>query len=155
QAAKKEEDEARKKREKPRKQFHLPNGQNVASLQLSPDEKYVIASISEPGNGTKNTIVPNFVTESGYTEDIQSRNKVGDNQNRTRLAILNVENGEVKWVDHGQKITAEPAPAHKKEDGKAETAPAEKERDVQLSQPVWSEDGAKAVLVARAADNKD
>ena len=29
------------------------------------------------------------------------------------------------------------------------------DRDVQLSQPVWSEDGTKAVLLARAADNKD
>ena len=29
------------------------------------------------------------------------------------------------------------------------------DRDVQFSQPVWSEDGTKAVLLARAADNKD
>ncbi len=57
-----------------------------------------------------------------------------------RLAILNVETGEVKWVDHGQKQVG----------GAADAV-----RDVQLSQPVWSEDGTKAVLLARAADNKD
>ena len=108
QAAKKEEDEARKKRENPRKPFNLQDKQTIAALALTPDEKYVIASVTEPGTGTKNTIVPNFVTESGYTEDIPSRNKVGDNQNRVRLAILNVETGEVKWVDHGQKLP--PAP---------------------------------------------
>jgi dipeptidyl aminopeptidase/acylaminoacyl peptidase len=149
QAAKKEEDEARKKRENPRKPFNLQGQQTVAALSLTPDEKYVIAGITEPGTGTKNTVVPNFVTESGYTEDIPSRNKVGDNQNRVRLAILNVETGEVKWVDHGQKLP----PAQ--EENKTDAKPVEKERDVQLGQPVWSEDGTKAALQARAADNKD
>src|SRR5580704_4794402 len=143
QAAKKEEDEARKKRENPRKPFNLQDRQTIAAMALTPDEKYVIASVMEPGTGTKNTIVPNFVTESGYTEDISSRNKVGDNQNRIRLAILNVETGEVKWVDHGQKLP----PA------KDETK--EKDREVQLVQPVWSEDGTRAAVLARAADNKD
>jgi len=149
QATKKEEDEAKKKREHPRKPFNLQERQNVTALALTPDEKYVIAGVSEAGVGTKNTIVPNFVTESSYTEDIPSRNKVGDNQNRLRLAILSVETGEVKWVDHGQKV----APAA--EQSKAGSPAQEKDRDVQLFQPVWSDDGTKAVLLARAADNKD
>jgi dipeptidyl aminopeptidase/acylaminoacyl peptidase len=155
-AAKREEQDAKRKRENPRKPFNLQGTQTIGSLALTPDEKYVIASVVEPGTGTKNTIVPNFVTESAYTEDISSRNKVGDNQGRTRLAILSVETGDVKWVDHGQKLP--PANA----DVKTETTdltpprrPVEQDRDVQLSTPVWSEDGTKAVLQARAADNKD
>jgi len=163
-AAKREEDEARKKRDNPRKPFNLQGTQNVAALTLTPDEKYVIASVMEPGTGTKNTIVPNFVTESAYTEDIPSRNKVGDNQNRVRLAIVNVETGEVKWVDHGQKVPPPPAAEAKTEvkSDAAETGnnppprrPTEQDRDVQLFQPIWSEDGSKAVLQARSADNKD
>ncbi len=149
QAAKKAEDEARKKRENPRKPFHLQEKQTITALALAPDEKYAIASVTEPGTDTKNTIVPNFVTESGYTEDIPSRNKVGDNQNRVRLAILNVETGEVKWVEHGQKMPPVP------DETKAGTQPVEKDREVQLAQPVWSDDGTKAALLARAADNKD
>ena len=139
-AAKREEDEARRKRENPRKALHLTAGQTIASLRLSPDEKYVIAAVREAGKDDKNAVVPNYVTESGYTEDIPSRDKVGDNQSQMKLAILSVETGEVKWVDHGQKQT----------EGAADAI-----RDVQLSQPVWSEDGTKAVLLARAADNKD
>lgn len=161
--AKKAADEAKKKREHPRKPFELAGHQVVASLALTPDEKYVIAGVNEPGTGSKNTIVPNFVTESGYTEDIPSRAKVGDTQTRTRLAILNVENGEVKWVDYGE---LPPAKTETKNEGAAETKseagkgapprpPAAQERDVRLFQPVWSEDGSKAVLLARAADNKD
>jgi len=165
-ATHREEEEAKRKRENPRQPFTLQGRQTVAALQLSPDEKYVIASITEPGAGTKNTIVPNYVTESGYTEDIPSRDLVGDNQNRARLAIIGVETGEVKWVDHGQ--LAKPAPAGavgtKVEAPLAESVgggtgqarrPTEQARDVQLSMPVWSEDGAKAVLMGHAADNKD
>ena len=131
-ASEREAQEDKRKREHPRKPFILQAGQTVAALQLSPDEKYVIASIHEPAKGSKRTIVPKFVTESGYTEDIASYEKVGDIQSLVRLAILNVETGDVKWVDHGQK-----------------------DRDVQLSEPVWSDDGTKAVVDARAVDNKD
>ncbi len=73
-------------------------------MQLTPDEKYVIASVFEAAaTPAKNTIVPNYITDSVYTEDIPGRSNVGDNQGASRLAILNVETGEVKWVDHGQK----------------------------------------------------
>ena len=85
----------------------------------------------DAGNA-KNTVVPNYVTESAYTEDIPGRANVGDTQSKVRLAVIDAVTGEVKWVDPGQK-----------------------DREVQLSQPVWSEDGARAVLQARAADNKD
>ncbi len=163
-AAKREEEEARRKRENPRKPFNLQTGQTIATLELTPDEKYVVAGVTEPGTGVKNTIVPNYVTESAYTEDISSRNKVGDNQGRMRLALLSVETGEVKWIDHGQKAPAPAADAKTAAgstngsgatDGAAHPTPAPLDRDIQLSQPIWSEDGTKAVLQARAADNKD
>src|SRR5579884_119297 len=158
--AQKKEDEARRKKENPRKPFTLQARQSVAALQLSPDEKYVIATIVTRSEGGKNSIIPNFVTESGYTEDIPSRGKVGDVQASAKLAIISVENGEVKWIDHGQKQKL-PQGETKTETGKevgettAAKAPTERDRDVQLAQPIWSEDGQRAVLMARSADNKD
>ena len=169
-AEKREQDEEKRKREHPRKPFALGARQTAVNLQLTPDEKSVIAIVVEQGDGGKNTVVPNFVTESAYTEDIGSRSKVGDTQNTTRLAIVAVDNGEVKWVDHGQKpatpSAADKAAADQEEQGgrgpqarggqgSRATEGREKERDVQLSSPIWSEDGSKAVLMARAADNKD
>ena len=143
-AAEREAQEAKHKREHPRKPFILQTGETVASLQLTPDEKYVIASIREPATDGKRTIVPAFVTESGYTEDIPSYEKVGDKQSLVRLAILSVGSGEVKWVDHGQRATVQTSDAKTPVD-----------RPVRLSEPLWSSDGTKAVLVARAMDNKD
>ena len=127
-------DELRKKQqaEQPRKPFTLQARQSVGQLQLTPDEKYVVAGIFEtPTAAAKNTIVPNFVSDSGYTESIPGRTNVGDSQRTSRLAVFNVETGEVKWVDHGQK------------------------KIVQLGMPVWSEDGTRAVVNGRSADNKD
>ena len=115
-----------------RKPFTLQARQSVGQLQLSPDEKYVLASVFEAAaTPAKSTIVPNYVSDSGYTEDIPGRSNVGDNQSSSKLAILNAETGEVKWVDHGQK------------------------KDVQLGLPVWSADGTKAVVSGNSADNKD
>lgn len=159
-AERREEAEARRNRENPRKPFSLQSQQSIASLQLSPDQRYVIAAISESGAGAKNTIVPNYVTETAYTEDIPSRSKVGDSQNRTRLAIVSVETGAVTWVDHGQKAAADESAEGEgsaQGDGRQgrERRGQPAGRDVQLAAPIWSDDGTKAVVMARAADNKD
>lgn len=137
-AARREQDEARRKKADPRKPFTLQARQSVTSLQLSPDEKYVIAAVVEGGGG-KNTTVPNFITESAYVEDISGRPNAGDTQTTMRLAVIDTGTGDFRWVDHGQK----------------KTAPPEQPRDVRLFQPVWSEDGARAVILGRSADNKD
>ena len=158
-ATRREEEDARRKKENPRKPFTLQARQVVTGLQLSPDEKTVTATVIEQ-SAAKNTIVPNFVTESAYTEDIPGRSNVGDAQSRTRLAIIDVATGDVKYADHGQKLTPPNGTDQKTETGREGAAPpvrtpTAQDRDVQLGQPIWSEDGTKAVLLARAADNKD
>lgn len=173
-AKKREEDEERRKRENPRKPFNLQGRQIITSFQLSPDEKHVIAMINEPGDATRNTIVPNYITEAAYTEDISSRTKVGEPQSRTRIAIIDSVNGEFKWGDHGQKRLQQPKESQAKnppptgqgdpektaariESSRSAESPRDNrsERDVQLFPPLWSKDGTKAVMLARSADNKD
>jgi dipeptidyl aminopeptidase/acylaminoacyl peptidase len=46
----------------------------------------------------KNTIVPNYVTASGYTEDINSRSKVGDSEGKQRVALLTIATGKLQWL---------------------------------------------------------
>jgi len=134
-----EEQDKKRKSEEKRKPFNLQARQSAGGLQLSPGEKYAIASILETAAvPAKNTVVPNYITESAYVEDINGRTNVGDNQGTSRLAVIDVETGEVKWVDHGLKKSGSDTP-----------------REVQLGLPVWSEDGTKAVISARAYDNKD
>jgi len=143
-----EQEKKRKDREK-RKPWFVPNGSSVANLQLSPDGKYVSASVIKRPNGAKNTIVPNYVTESAFTEDIQSRSKVGDAQGEMGMAVIEVETGEAKTIDPGLKVE----PAEKKEgDGRAAKP---KDREVRIMNMQWAEDGRNAAIIVRTADNKD
>ena len=144
-AAQREEQEARRRRREPRKPFNLPAGQSPANLIPSPGGKYVAVTVVQSAAGAKNTIVPNYVTESAYTEDIPSRPKVGDAQGRARMAVIEVETGEARWVEHGQQVEGE------KKEGQGQP----REREAQLSGLQWSEEGDRAVLFARSADNKD
>lgn len=159
-AQNREEQEAKRKAREKRKPFSPPAGQAVAGLTLSPDGKYVMASVFQSASGAKNTIVPNYITESAYTEDIPSRSKVGDAQGRNRMVIISVETGEAAWIDHGQKQAAEAnaqaaPPASSNTPQGPPRRPQERERDVQLLGGQWSEDGKHIALLARAADNKD
>ena len=149
-AAARDELAARRKLEPAqRKPFTLTGTQTVRQLELSPDAKYVFATVIEPATA-KGTIVPNFISDTGYVEDINGRSNVGDNQSTSRLAILNTETGDVTWVDHGQRRTEAAA-----QGATPARTPARQDRDVQLGMPVWSEDGSKAVIAGRAADFKD
>ena len=174
-AEKRESDEAkRKEREKDRrKPFQLTTGQSVGNMSLAPDGQSVIVVINEAATGAKNTIVPNYVTESAYTEDIPSRTKVGDAQGRNRIAIISVDTGDSKWVDHGQRMTVAPPVQRTEQTAASETPPARaadqaqgagrgqtgpqqpRDREIALAPPTWSDDGKHAVMQGRSVDNKD
>ena len=98
------EEQQKKRVQDPRKPFTLQARQTAGGLQLTPDEKYVIATVFEAAaTPAKNTIVPNYITDGVYAATINGRSNVGDNQGKSRLAIVSVETGAVTWVDHGQK----------------------------------------------------
>ena len=94
-----EQKEKKKKTEEKEKADKLQDRQSAADLRLSPDETHVFILVAERPAGTKNTIVPNYVTETGYTEDIPGRTNVGDTQDRRLLAVLNLKTGKTVWAD--------------------------------------------------------
>ncbi|HEX2452988.1 MAG TPA: alpha/beta fold hydrolase, partial [Vicinamibacterales bacterium] len=137
--------------------FELQERQSVADLMLAPDDTHVFLLVSERPVGSKNTIVPNYVTESGYTEDIPGRNNVGDTQDRRLLAVLNLKTGKTVWADgsFAPPVSQEEKPADPNATG-ADARPGRKaERDIRWSMPAVSDDGQFVVASARSADNKD
>src|SRR3954447_16765240 len=99
-----EQKDRKKKSEEKDKQDKLPalelqDRQNAADLMLSPDGMHVFVLVAERPAGARNVVVPNYVNETGYTEDITGRTAVGDTQNRTLLAILNLKTGKAAWGD--------------------------------------------------------
>lgn len=146
--------ERKKKLEERRKQNALPRlelqeRQSVPDAALSPDGVHAFLIVLERPEGAKAADVPNYVTESAYTENISARQKVGDAQDRRRLAVLNLTTGK--------SVFAEARFAGAGEEGN-ELRPGDKkpaERGVRWGMPVFSKDGRYAVAGVRTADNKD
>jgi dipeptidyl aminopeptidase/acylaminoacyl peptidase len=167
QKAQKDKAEEKAKKDK-LPSFELQERQNATDLMLSPDESHVFILVTERPSGAKATIVPNYVTESGYTEDIPARTNVGDAQDRRLLAVLNLKTGKTVWADGSfappvdEPETAASKPSEKPDDktgaktGAGETPPPGRkaEREIRWSMPVVSADGLRIVASARSADNK-
>jgi dipeptidyl aminopeptidase/acylaminoacyl peptidase len=143
---KKDEDKAKKDK---LPAFELQDRQTASDLMLSPDDTHVFIVVAERPVGAKPAIVPNYVTETGYIEDITGRTNVGDAQDRRLLAVLNLKTGKTVWADGSF------APPVEEQDKAAATAPKKAEREIRWSTPAVSEDGKFAVAAARSADNKD
>jgi dipeptidyl aminopeptidase/acylaminoacyl peptidase len=161
----KEQKEQKKKAEERAKQDKLPalelqDRQTAMDLMLSPDDTHVFVLVSERPVGARNIIVPNYVTETGYAEDIPGRTAVGDAQNRTLLAVMNLKTGKTVWADASfAPPLDEPSPRPGSEPPATTTAPGapgrRADREVRWSMPEISDDGKFAIATARSADNKD
>jgi dipeptidyl aminopeptidase/acylaminoacyl peptidase len=131
---------------------------NVNDIELSPDENYITYRLIKNGGG-KNSIVPNYVTESGFTEDIPARTKVGVTQNVTELFVYDIKRDTVLVVKTDQIPGIFDVPEFLK-DYPAKPSKGDKEkkptpRPVNFTGLIWSADGKNNALVARSQDNKD
>jgi dipeptidyl aminopeptidase/acylaminoacyl peptidase len=137
--------------------FELQERQSVSDLMLAPDDTHVFILITERAKGARSTIVPNYVTETGYTEDIRARSNVGDAQDRRLLAVLNLRTGKSRWVDDSFALERrdDDQPTLSADDASRGRSGRKPEREIRWSLPVVSDDGAFVVASARSVDNKD
>jgi dipeptidyl aminopeptidase/acylaminoacyl peptidase len=131
---------------------YYTQGKNLSNLQLSPDERYATFTIFTPAS-SKNTAVPNYVDASGYTENLNTRSKVGNSPSKTEVGIYDLTRDTVYFVTTSHLPGIKDLPDYVKD--YPEKTWEEKERAVTLSSPVFSPDGKRAVIQIRAFDNKD
>lgn len=126
-------------------------GQKTASsFVLSPDERFVTFVVSQSASEAKRTIVPNYVTESGFTEDIPSRTKVGEPQTTFEFMVHNIALDSVMQVKPDSVPGVIP-PKTPNDTTKSKPKP----RSVRYDGPYWSDDGKNAFVQLWAQDNKD
>ncbi|MEO6135912.1 MAG: DPP IV N-terminal domain-containing protein, partial [Ginsengibacter sp.] len=65
----------------------IVGSKRVMGLNISPDGRYIGYSLYTAPTPSKRTIVPNYITESGFTTDIPGRTKVGETQGTTEFFI--------------------------------------------------------------------
>jgi dipeptidyl aminopeptidase/acylaminoacyl peptidase len=167
QAARKKREEDKKEREGPPR-FELAEGQSVPDALVSSDGRFAFLLVSDKAEGARTADVPNYVTESSYAETIPARTRVGDRQEKSRLAVFDLQTRKRLWAavegvtvpeeitgkedDDGKEKTDKQEKTDKKEDVASKTPAV---RELRWSLPVPSPNGRKAVSVVRAADNKD
>ncbi len=150
--------ERNQKSDKPKrpKEIYLEE-KSVDNLMLSPDSKFIIYRLTKSATN-KSTIVPNYVSESGFTEDIPARAKVGALQNTSELAVYDIQRDTVFLVKTDQLASITQQPEYKK-DYTTATKLEKKEkaivRAVTFQSLVWSADGKYNALSIRSQDNKD
>jgi dipeptidyl aminopeptidase/acylaminoacyl peptidase len=132
--------------------IYYTEGKNLMNLQLSPDERFATFSIITPAKN-KNTVVPNYVDATGYTEDLQSRSKVGNAPTLIDIGIYDLVRDTVYFVKAANLPGIKDLPDYVKD--YPEKSWEEKERSLTLSNPTFSPDGKKAIIQVRAFDNKD
>ena len=115
---------------------HLESGERVQGLTPTEDGAYVLVRVGADAPDAKQTIVPDWVTEDGYTRDLTVRTKVGDDQDRARAGVLETATGDITWID------VEP-------DG------YEAEHPSRVFSTGWNDAGTKAFVFAVSFDDRD
>ena len=80
--------------------FSLTGTDRVANLAISPSTHAALLTVVTPAAATATaTLVPSWVTSTGYVEEINGRPKVGDAPaGVSRIAFMTLPTGEVKWL---------------------------------------------------------
>lgn len=152
-AEKKSKDDAVKRA----KEFYLDERSAVNSVRISPDEKYIVFRVSRTPEGNKNIIVPNYVTASGYTEDINGRTKVGNALLSFESYVYDIAGDTIYPVSTKEIPGIKELPDYVKDypEQLAERTKKNEDRKVSISAPFWNPDGSHAIVSVTSLDNKD
>jgi dipeptidyl aminopeptidase/acylaminoacyl peptidase len=129
-------------------------GKSLSNLQLSADARFVTFSVfTPPAAANKGTKVPDYTAASGYTEDLNTRPKVGTAAGKSEIGIYDLQRDTVYYVNTSTLPGIKDAPDYRAD--YPERTWEVKNRELSLTGPTFSPDGTKAVIQARAVDNKD
>ena len=139
------------------KEFLLDERSQVNNLRLSPNEQYLTFRVIRSAEGNQNTVVPNYITASGYTEDIASRTKVGNALPTSQSYIYELKRDSIYPISTKEIPGIKDLPDYVKDYPKQleERSKKNEDRKVTINGPFWNEDGSQAVVSIYSADNKD
>src|SRR5690606_31884051 len=110
--------------------------EEVDELVPTRDGSWILVRTETPTEDERQTIVPDWVTDDGYTSTLTVRTKVGDEPDGVRIGVLETATGSVRWL----RVTPE--------DYEGDGPP-------QVSNMGWNDAGTKAFLFAVSFDAKD
>ncbi|MEH6304850.1 prolyl oligopeptidase family serine peptidase [Olivibacter sp. CPCC 100613] len=142
---------------KPLRELPITENEVVRNVFASPNLAYVAYIKYSPSKSNRNTIVPNYVTESGYTEDMQTRNKVGDEQGTANAYLYDIQKDTVLPISTANLAGIKEVPAFYSDyPAKRDSLlKLNKDRTVNIGGIYWNPRGDKALVTVYAQDHKD
>ena len=114
------------------KPVYLQSGEQVADFSMSPTGSSLLIATRTPVTTTRTTDIPQYVTRSGYTEELRVRTKVGDAQQKGRIALITLPAATVSWL---KPFTADTTTGY-------------------FDLLGWNDAGTRAAIFAYSGDNK-
>jgi dipeptidyl aminopeptidase/acylaminoacyl peptidase len=128
---------------------------NLQSLQVSPDARFITYRLYQPPTNTKNAIVPDYVTESGYTTDIPNRTKVGAAQGKYELYFYDKIKDTLFSIATDSIPNITDQPEYVKDYPEKFSNKKHQPRSIIFFGPYWNESGSNAFISIYSQDNKD
>ena len=133
------------------------DGKNLSNLDVSPDGRFISYGLTKEAAGIKNTIVPTYVTESGFTENIAARDKVGSPQSSQEFFLYDRQDDTLFTLKTDSIVGIRDIPEYIKD--YPQTFEEQKKnplkRDVTIYGLFWSPKGKHAVVSIGSDDHKD
>ena len=80
------------------KPVYLQTGEQVSDFSISPTGSSLLITTRTPAAAQRTTDIPQYVTRSGYTEELRVRTKVGDAEQKGRIALIALPAATVTWL---------------------------------------------------------
>lgn len=132
---------------------------SLQGLSISPDGRFINYRLfkAAPASGAKTTIVPSYVTETGFTTDLPSRSKVGAQQGTSEAFMYDRVRDTVYVIKTDSIPGIRDLPDYVKDYPKQleERKKKPADRPVFMTSPIWSPKGTYAVVNIYSQDNKD
>lgn len=129
----------------------------LGNLSVSPDGRFISYSLTRAAANAKATIVPSYVTETGFTTDIPARTKVGAPLGTSEFFLYDRDRDTVYLVKIDSLPGIKDLPDYVKDYPKQleDRTKRNANRSVAIIGASWSVKGNAAVLDIRSNDNKD
>lgn len=134
------------------KKIYIGN-KSVSNMQISADGQFIAYVLVKPVDTSKNTVIPNYVTTSGFTEDISARTKVGAPPDSNELFVFDRGRDTVFTIIMDSLPGIDDLPDYIKDYPRRKQDSSK--RAVTISGISWSPRYSYAVVDIRAKDNKD
>ena len=80
------------------KPIYLQSSEQVSDFSISPTGSSLLITTRTPASGNRTTDIPQYVTRTGYTEELRVRTKVGDATQHGRVAMIALPSATITWL---------------------------------------------------------